>query len=229
MLRTFLLFSCVIAFGGARALLDDKPIVTFSPGAKTTYEWNEVNDPVMGGRSTGSFSVQGNGTTSMGVFQGTCRIVPSLKAPGFCQATTKGFALINVGAYVNGGVALTVRTTTPTYTGFKFGMSAIGASHHHGGHEIGGSYKANFTVPSGTGWQTVKIPFAKMSSDWSDFTGNCFTKDPDGYQHRCCSPENKDVCPNAKSLSLVDGFTIWSEGVAGDFLLQVESVVAYDA
>ena len=41
--------------------------------------WSETNDPVMGGLSQATFKIS-QGT---GVFNGTCKIVPSLQAPGF--------------------------------------------------------------------------------------------------------------------------------------------------
>jgi hypothetical protein len=49
-----------------------------------TYEWTEQNDPVMGGRSSGNWSV----VDDYGVFQGTTRIVPSLKGVCVCVCGT---------------------------------------------------------------------------------------------------------------------------------------------
>ena len=43
-------------------------------------------DPVMGGKSSSTFTVERN----LGVFAGVVRIVPSLKAAGFCNAQTEG-------------------------------------------------------------------------------------------------------------------------------------------
>ena len=43
----------------------------------------------MGGKSISTFSTQ----SGMGVFDGTCAIVPFLKAPGFCKISTGGVAL----------------------------------------------------------------------------------------------------------------------------------------
>ena len=105
----------------------------------------------------------------------------------------------------------------------------MGASRHHGGHELVGSYKAGFNVSAGTGWSKVSIPMDSFSSDWSDFTGECSTKDPDGYQHKCCSTANPEVCPTAETLKVVDGFTIWAEGVAGVFRLDIDSISAVSA
>jgi hypothetical protein len=68
-----------------------------------------------------------------------------------------------------------------------------------------------------------------FSSDWSDFTGDCSTKDPNGYQHKCCPSGGLDsdpVCPAKKTLAKVDGITIWSEGVGGNFALKIYEIAA---
>ena len=57
-------------------------------------------------------------------------------------------------------------------------------------------YKASFQPSAGVDAadsQTSFIPFNQMSWDWSDGTGECSTKDPDGYQHKCCSAANPEV------------------------------------
>jgi hypothetical protein len=69
----------------ALGLASDITLVTFD-GATTAREWRETNDPVMGGQSTGSFSV--NSTSKLGVFDGQVNNVPSLKAPGFIKVTS---------------------------------------------------------------------------------------------------------------------------------------------
>jgi hypothetical protein len=53
-------------------------IASFDGATGTTFQWRDLNDPVMGGRSTSTFHVD----QSVGIFNGTCAIVPSLKAPG---------------------------------------------------------------------------------------------------------------------------------------------------
>ena len=131
---------------------------------------------------------------------------------------------------VDGGIQLVVRSSVD-YGGYKFAFSAVGAKRHHGGHEVVGSYKSGFNVTTGSSWQTVTIPFKHFSSDWSDFTGECSTKDPTNppYQHHCCSADHPEVCPNAKTLALIDGFGIWAEGTAGQFHLELKSISAVDA
>jgi hypothetical protein len=41
------------------------------------YKWTDLNDPVMGGQSTSTFTVKES--EAIGIFNGTVRIVPSLK------------------------------------------------------------------------------------------------------------------------------------------------------
>jgi hypothetical protein len=68
-------------------------------------------------------------------------------------------------------------------------------------------------------------PFNSMSWDWSDATGECTTKDPDGYQHKCCS-DDKAVCPTAKLLKSLFSFAIWAEGAEGKFHLEIKEIAA---
>ena len=79
MLRACLLLPTVLALpiqpgleGGAAGTLE---LVSFAEGAKNAYTWTDLNDPVMGGRSTSTFKVE----HGRGVFDGVCRIVPQLK------------------------------------------------------------------------------------------------------------------------------------------------------
>ena len=196
----------------------------------------------MGGGSSGNFTMQErivNGVpTHFGLFQGTVRNVSFLKAPGFCNAQMRtGLAnRLDISEYATdmGGLRLVVKNAYqgPAYQGHKVALSAIGVKHHNGGHELEGSYKADFKLGdfSATGKCTaIYVPFSDFSSDWSDFTGECSTKDPNGYQHKCCPAGGVDkdpVCPSKQNLKVVDGITIWSEGVGGDFALELYEVSA---
>jgi|TARA_B110000208_G_scaffold151152_1_gene182570 hypothetical protein len=176
----------------------------------------------MGGQSHGNFSIVGNA----GVFQGSVKNVSFLHAPGFCKFESEPLQITEDAAkYLAGGVQLKVRANVG-YSGFKLAITAIGASTHHGGHEVYGSYKASFGLFPSDDFTIISLPFSKMSSDWSDFTGDCHTKDPDGYQHECCTPATPKVCPSAATLAKIVGFSIWAEGVEGDFHLEVESITA---
>ena len=77
-----------------------------------------------------------------------------------------------------------------------------------------------------TSWDTLTIPFKKFSSDWSDYTGECATRDPDGYQHQCCETGTEHICPSEEGLSHINGLSVWAEGVEGDFKLEVLSISA---
>lgn len=194
---------------------------------KAKHEWMELNDPVMGGKSTATFAIDAAGK---GVFNGTCAIVPSLKAPGFCSAQTKK-ALIatkfpDASGSLAGGLVVAATTSTPDFTGFKIAFRAKGIPHTsiYGG----GSFKAPFAL--GAGANSTYVPFSKFSYDWSGFTGACDTKDPNGQQHHCCGAGDlAKYCPTAAYLAEVTGLEIWAEGAEGDFHLEVSSVTAVAA
>eukprot|EP00631_Chrysoreinhardia_giraudii_P007277 CAMPEP_0197423224 /NCGR_PEP_ID=MMETSP1170-20131217/20233_1 /TAXON_ID=54406 /ORGANISM="Sarcinochrysis sp, Strain CCMP770" /LENGTH=219 /DNA_ID=CAMNT_0042950625 /DNA_START=22 /DNA_END=681 /DNA_ORIENTATION=+ len=208
----------VLAAVVGNAAADEVVLATF--GSASSLTWQEMNDPVMGGESTGNFSLTANAT---GKFQGVVKNVSFLGAPGFCQVETTSLFSTNISSFLDGGIALTIAATaTPTYGGFKFAFSAVGAPRHHGGHEATGSYKTSFNASS----QRIFLPFASFSSDWSDYTGDCDTLDPDGYQHVCCDDDHTDVCPDARRLAQVTGYSIWAEGTEGTFDLEVTQIAA---
>merc|ERR1712107_248264 len=92
-------------------------------------------------------------------------------------------------------------------------------------------YKAGLKLPASTDgeWQTAFMKFTEFSWDWSDFTGDCATKDPDGYQHKCCTKETPDFCPTAQRLRGISSFNIWAEGAKGDFHLEIKEIAATSA
>ena len=99
------------------------PLATFDGAPSTTFKFVELNDPVMGGRSKSTFAVK----DGVGVFDGTAAIVPSLKAPGFCNLeTTDGLGVFTRGADMSpySHLLLRVRSTTPAYPGFKVSLAA---------------------------------------------------------------------------------------------------------
>merc|ERR1719453_3018754 len=54
--------------------------------ATSSVGWHETNDPVMGGKSTGSFSISGG----LLKFKGEVVDVPRLHAPGFIKIESEG-------------------------------------------------------------------------------------------------------------------------------------------
>lgn len=206
-------------------------VLTTFDGAPTSHRWQDMNDPVMGGQSHSSFDA-GNATSPVGIFQGKCAIVPSLKAPGFCKVGTYHglFAKPNfadASAFIDGGLLLSVRSSTPEYKGFRVAFAAKNVTRPRPGmHHAPPSFKAGFEVAAGSKFQTVRVPFSSFSVDWSEFTGRCDTKDPTGEQHVCCSAANREVCPTAQHLSAITSLEVWAEGVEGDFELEIKNIAA---
>lgn len=217
----------------AAAPLNKLALVDFAQ--VTAKEWSEQNDPVMGGQSSGNFTLVKQGTESHALFQGVVRNVSFLHAPGFCTLRTifPGGVKKDASAYLGGAVELVVKDIglgVDPYDGFKVALSSTGAARHHGGHELFGMYKANLDMGlrlpclQDKGWECITIPLKKFSSDWSDATGECATKDPDGYQHVCCETGSESVCPSKSGLAAINGLSVWAEGVEGPFALEVKSI-----
>ena len=184
-------------------------LTTFDGARATTQLWREVNDPVMGGRSTGTFAVDKANAT--GVFQGDCKIVPSLKAPGFCNMQAERASFADVSSL--SALKLVVRSKMP-YGGFK---ASFGPAPHTG---FFSSYKADFNVTAGEAWQTVVIPFDQFSSKWSSYTGEPTVR---------CSKLHPEVCPDKQHLAKLSSMELSAEGVLGRFLLEVKSISAVSA
>merc|ERR1712100_913706 len=102
--------------GASKKGLQSTPgtLVTFDGAAATTFKFVELNDPVMGGRSTGTWSEK----SGFGVLDGEVVNVPALKAPGFIKAAADG-NFPDVSEFIDGSLVLTVRTSTPEYAGYR--------------------------------------------------------------------------------------------------------------
>lgn len=200
-------------------------LATFDGANGTSWIWRETNDPVMGGKSTGTFVTDVQ--NKIGVFNGTCAIVPSLQAPGFCNAISEKHQFYpDISSYMaKGTIQLRVRSTTPSFQGFRLALAAKGVPHTSvfGG----GSFKAGFNVTD-TDWQIVQIDFTAFSYDWSPYTGRCDTKDPTGQQHYCCTPSQVKYCPTVQYMASITDVEIWAEGAEGDFHLEVDWIGAGD-
>jgi len=197
-------------------------LATFNGAQSTTVDWKEVNDPVMGGKSVGTFAV--DQTNKKGVFNGTCALIPALNAPGFCNVQSQPMMFKkfpDVSQYLDGSFMIRVRSSTPEFKGFKLGWGAPGVPKSSSFSRASGSFKAPFTV-TGTDWQVIAVNISSFSWDWSPFTGECDTKDPTGQQHHCCTAEQSEYCPTAKFLSTIDNLAMWAEGFEGNFHLEVE-------
>lgn len=183
------------------------PMTTFDGARATTQTWRSLNDPVMGGLSVATFNVQSSSGT--GVFYGEVKIVPSLKAPGFCTMKTSRAQFPDISG--SDALQLVVRSSTP-YVGWKMEFGPAPRTGWFGG----GSYKADFNVTESTEWQTVTIPFKMFTDKWSDTTGEPKVK---------CS-DDSSVCPDSEHLKALTTLEIAAEGHAGKFHLEVKSITA---
>ena len=201
------------------------PIQLASFGQSSGISWRVTNDPVMGGRSRSSLAVSSSSST----FSGTCAIVPFLRAPGFCKMTATG-SFADASPFFHGGALhVTLRSSTPTYAGFKLDFQAAGMHRHPGQRHGTPAFKAALSLPSAAPageLVTVRVPWDNFSSDHSEYTGRCDTKDPGGLQHHCCSAAHPENCPTAANLASIVGMSVWAEGVEGNFDLELHSIAA---
>jgi len=188
-------------------------------GSDLQFNFKQGNDPIMGGKSTGTFSVKDN----HGIMDGEVVDVPSLKAPGFIKASADGH-FADISKYADGNLVLKVRSSTPEYKGFRVTLAygTLAAAYACGaGGTIPfsrGCYKAKFSVPEGDDFVEVKIPFSEFSDKWSPATGE-HVKD--------CTDADKDTCITADGLKGgVKRLELWAEGVSGKVHLEVESISA---
>ena len=184
------------------------PLTTFDGAKATTQSWRAVNDPVMGGQSTATLKVYKE--RGFALFEGETKIVPSLKAPGFCNMQAEGASFADASGA--NALQLVIRSTI-AYSGFK---ASFGPAPRAAG-SFFASYKADFPpIKASNDWQTVTIPFSSFSSKWSSYTGEPTTK---------CA-DDKSVCPDASHLRHLNAMEICAEGVAGKFQLAVKSISA---
>mmetsp|Transcript_8774 Transcript_8774/g.24082 ORF Transcript_8774/g.24082 Transcript_8774/m.24082 type:complete len:220 (-) Transcript_8774:129-788(-) len=171
------------------------------------HTWQEMNDPVMGGKSTGTFSIEGG----VGKFEGEVVEVPFLHAPGFIQARTT-----NSKKYpdVSSCKALEIVAKTNTdYAGYRI---SFGNAHAPGGKYFAYGYKSHLEIERTDEFQTVTIPFDEFTDFWDDATGDPI--------HTC--HENKLYCPDELTLKNMERIAVWGEGVAGKVSLEIRSLSA---
>jgi len=169
-------------------------------------KWTQQNDPVMGGKSKGTFTIENNA----GVFDGEVVDVPFLRAPGFIKVTSsssQGFA----DASKCTALELTVRASD-AYKGYRVSFSN---AHAPGGKFFAYGYKTNFNPPVGQ-FGTVTLPFTSFSDYWDDASGD---------QIKTCQ-DDKKYCPTADTLKNMKTISVWGEGVAGKVHLEIQKIQA---
>ena len=119
--------------------------------------------------------------------------VPSLSTPGFIKAAADG-AYPDASGAAAGDLVLMVRSSTPSYTGFKVSFASGTAVPPYacaGGGAIPfsrGCFKAPFTVPAGDAFTAVRVPFHAFSDRWSPSTGKQTTTCAASAGHVCRTP-----------------------------------------
>jgi len=178
----------------------------------TTHTWTTNNDPVMGGQSYSTVKVE-NGMLN---FTGACKIVPSLKAPGFITVVNSDSnSWVDVSSCE--GLRFNHKSAN-NYLGFRI---SFGTKHAPGGGFFARGYKANIGTPSVGEFGDAILPFANFTDAWNDATGNVV--------HPCTpSGFGKIYCPRASDLADFRTMSIWAEGVEGDIQLEVNTITGYN-
>merc|ERR1712079_549218 len=154
-------------------------------------------------------------------FDGAVVNVPSQKARGFIKAAADGW-FPDASSALGGDLVLVVRTSTPEYKGFKVSLAAGALSPAYacsGGGSIPlsrGCFKADFSVPAGSSFTSVRIPLASFSDKWSPVSGE--------HTSECSS--DKTVCLTAAALKGIKRLELWAEGTDGKAHLEVQSIYA---
>jgi len=187
---------------GQKAVASVVPLASFDGADKHT--WHSEDDPVMGGLSSSSFEVKEN----YGDYSGTCRIVPKLSAPGFTIALTESPLLASFpDVSAADGILLSLRRVGGNVSSFKFAFCTLRVPFLCQFK----SYKADFEILQPTkDFEEVFLPWSAFSDKWSPSTGKHTEEEP----------------PTAASLRSVTQLQLWTEGVAGDFHLQLKAVSA---
>ena len=186
----------------------DNTVVVLEDFSNPVHTWTEKNDPVMGGKSTGTFSIQ-NG---LGKFVGEVVDVPFLHAPGFITSQTSDHKVF---PDITSCQALQIIAKSNTnYSGYRI---SFGKAHAPGGKFFAFGYKANLdNVPTGDDFGKVTIPFTQFTDFWDDSTGDPI--------HTC--QEDPRFCPDEMTLKNIKVLEIWGEGVGGLVDLEIQRIQA---
>merc|ERR1711982_57370 len=82
-----------------------------------------------------------------------------------------------------------------------------------------GCFKDKFSVPAGSDFVDVKIPFKSFSDKWSSATG----------EHTAECADDASTCLTASKLSKIRRVELWGEGANGKPHLEVQSLSAESA
>lgn len=174
-------------------------------GETPMLEWYTINDPVMGGLSFATVTVE----DGLAKFSGMVEDVPSLQAPGFVAMRSGDGSFPDVSSC--GGIAIEARSNTD-YGGYRFDFSPMQAESTR--------YARGFKTPFNVGkeFETIKLPFGAFSDNWDGRTGDI----------RVLCADDPSYCPSRNTLQNLGRMEIMGEGVKGVVDLEVKSVSAYD-
>mmetsp|Transcript_13809 Transcript_13809/g.29014 ORF Transcript_13809/g.29014 Transcript_13809/m.29014 type:complete len:411 (-) Transcript_13809:1549-2781(-) len=187
---------------------DDKSaVIILEDFSSPLHVWKELNDPVMGGKSTGTFYVE-NG---VGRFVGEVVDVPFLKAAGFIKGHTTDHKVF---PDVTSCQALQIIARSKTeYTGYRI---SFGNAHAPGGNFFAFGYKSSMKDVPTDDFGEITIPFSEFTDFWDDATGEPI--------HTC--KEDSRFCPSKMNLKNVKLLEIWGEGVRGSVDLEIKRIQA---
>lgn len=180
-------------------------LATFDEVEETTLPFATVNDPVMGGQSTSTFST----SKGVGVFEGEVAVVPFLGSPGFCNLEAPGF---NAPAI-----------EFPDISGTD-GITVVGRQT-----VTGGLTNWNVALRTEALKQMMAAPDAAWQADIENFAHSDEHFVP--YSAFKCNFRGRplDNCGDlAEQLAGVQSVAVGSSGVAGSFRLELSSIAATD-
>lgn len=188
----------------------DQTTILLEDFAEPKHKWRQMNDPVMGGRSTGTFSI----ANGVGLFEGTVVDVPKLKAPGFIKVASQDVTFKRIYPDVSSckALQLTIKSSV-FYDGYRVGF---GLAHPPDGKFFAWGYKADLKLPKTEEFVTIRIPWNDFSDEWDDATGDAITT---------CKQDPR-YCPDQKTLQDMKTISLWAKGVAGEVRLEVRSISA---
>jgi len=181
------------------------PLATFDGAAGTTWPWQPVNDPVMGGASSSKFRV--DSARALGVWEGEVRIVPFLGAPGFCNLQAPGLYKEAVFPDISGTDGLTVRARQTNSAGLTLFNAMLMTSGAKNKKSKQGVYNANFTLSGDM--EEHFLPYSAFKCSWR------------GQSVSWCP----DLASQLAEVTAIGVGTVFP-GVAGKFQVELASVSA---
>ncbi len=182
-------------------------MITLESFVNPSQKWSVLNDPVMGGESYATVSIE----DGLGIFDGKVVDVPFLQAPGFITMRSEEEDISYPDVSSCDTLRLVLHNSEDTYKGYRVSFGNVSVP----GNRFARGYKADFTVPS-NGGGAVDIPFHDFTARWDDATGDAIVS---------CA-ENQEYCPDVGTLQNMETISLWGEGVAGKVHLEVESIAA---